>query len=216
MFTGLVEEIGTVEKTVKKGGGLSFAVSAKILFDDLKIGDSVNVNGVCQTVVKISKNIFEFDTIGETITKTTLGKLKAKDKVNLERSLTPSSRMGGHIVLGHTDTTGKIINIKNDAEGIELTIKFPEEFSMYLVHVGSITIDGISLTVASNKDDVFTVAVIPHTWKETILVYKKAGDSVNLEFDILGKYAYSILSAGKKQKIDMNMLRKFGFLNDEN
>jgi len=214
MFTGLVEELGTVEKISNKSGGLSIAISAEIIFDDLKIGDSVNVNGVCQTVVKIEGKLFEIDTISETLSKTSLGLLKIKQKVNLERSLTPSSRMGGHFVLGHTDAIGKITNINRNQEGTWLTVKYPSEFRMFLANVGSIAIDGISLTVAKSDDTTFTVAVIPHTWQATSLNFKKAGDVVNLEFDILGKYAAQILNGGVLQKVDKDMLRKAGFIND--
>ena len=152
----------------------------------------------------------------ETLTKTTLGKLKVKEKVNLERSLTPSSRMGGHFVLGHTDTTGKIITIKNTEEGVWITIKYPPEFSVFLANVGSIALDGIRLTVASNTEDTFTVAIIPLTWAETSLKNKKTGDLVNLEFDILGKYAAKILGWQGGGRVNMEMLRKFGFTNEEN
>lgn len=216
MFTGLVEEVGTIEKVVRKSGGLAITIFAKIVTSDLKIGDSINVNGVCQTVVSNNSNSFEVDTIGETLKKTTLGKLKARDKVNLERSLTPTSRMGGHFVLGHTDAAGEIVNITNTPEGISLTIAYPESFSLYLVNVGSIAIDGVSLTVAEHTHNTFKVAIIPHTWSATSFLYKKNGDQVNLEFDILGKYVVNILSRGSRQKVDFDMLKKYGFMNEEN
>lgn len=216
MFTGLVEEVGTIEKVVKQRGGLSLTINTSLITNDLKIGDSVNVNGVCQTVVKIDGSRFEIDTIGETLSKTTLGTLKAKDKVNLERSLTPVTRMGGHFVLGHTDTTGKIINIKSTEKEISVTISYPEQFSVYLANVGSIAIEGISLTVAEHTHNTFRVAIIPHTWKETNLQYKKTGDPVNLEFDILGKYVFNILSRTSSNKVNLDMLKKYGFINEEN
>jgi len=216
MFTGLVEEVGTIEKVVKQRGGLSLTINTSLITNDLKIGDSVNVNGVCQTVVKIDGSRFEIDTICETLSKTTLGTLKAKDKVNLERSLTPVTRMGGHFVLGHTDTTGKIINIKSTEKEISVTISYPEQFSVYLANVGSIAIEGISLTVAEHTHNTFRVAIIPHTWKETNLQHKKTGDPVNLEFDILGKYVFNILSRTSSNKVNLDMLKKYGFINEEN
>lgn len=216
MFTGLVEEVGTIEKVVKQRGGLSLTINTSLITNDLKIGDSVNVNGVCQTVVKINGSRFEIDTIGETLSKTTLETLKAKDKVNLERSLTPATRMGGHFVLGHTDTTGKIINIKSTEKEISVTISYPEQFSVYLANVGSIAIEGISLTVAEHTHNTFRVAIIPHTWKETNLQQKKTGDPVNLEFDILGKYVFNILSRTSSNKVNLDMLKKYGFINEEN
>jgi riboflavin synthase len=214
MFTGLVEEVGRIERIVKTKGGLSIAISADIITSDLKIGDSVNVNGVCQTVVSVSKNLFEVDTIGETLSKTTLGKLKKQERVNLERALLPTTRMGGHFVLGHTDTTGQILNIHSSQEGNSLKIKYSKEFSIYLVNVGSIAIDGISLTVAENNNDTFMAAVIPHTWAETNLKYKKNGDLVNLEFDILGKYALNIARQNSGKKVDFDLLKKYGFTDD--
>ena len=216
MFTGLVEEVGTIEKIVTKRGGLSITIAANLILSDLKIGDSVNLNGVCQTVVEINNNKFTVDTIGETLTKTTLGQLRARDRVNLERSLTPATRMGGHFVLGHTDTTGNIISVNATEEEITLTIGYPEKFSVYLANVGSIAIDGISLTVAEHTHCTFKVALIPHTWRETNLQYKKAGDQVNLEFDILGKYVFNILGRTSTNKVDLDMLKKYGFINEEN
>lgn len=216
MFTGLVEEVGIIEKVEKKRGGLAITVNTTLITNDLKIGDSVNINGVCQTVVKIEGTKFKVDTIGETISKTTLGSLKPLDRVNLERSLTPATRMGGHFVLGHTDTAGKIININSTPKEITVTISYPEQFSVYLANVGSIAIDGISLTVAEHTHNTFKVALIPHTWKETSLQYKKTGDPVNLEFDILGKYVFNILSRTSSKKVDLDMLKKYGFIDEEN
>jgi riboflavin synthase len=216
MFTGLVEEIGTIEKVLRKSGGLSISVAASVITEDLKVGDSVNINGVCQTVVKCHASGFIVDTIGETLTKTTLGTLKPKDKVNLERSLTPSSRMGGHFVLGHTDTTGKVIKVASTPEEVSILISYPEKFALFIVNVGSIAIDGVSLTVAEHTGNTLKAAVIPHTWKNTCLQYKKSGSLVNLEFDILGKYALNLLSRSSGSKIDIEMLKRNGFINEEN
>ena len=195
MFTGLVEETGIIKKITQSGKGLSLSVQAKKVFDDLKIGDSININGACQTVVSINNFTFTVDTIEETLKKTNLGKLKVNDIVNLERSLRADSRLGGHFVLGHIDTTGTITEIKKLTNSHSIKVSFPEEFGKYLIRVGSVAIDGISLTVAEVDKNSFSVAIIPHTWVETSFAIKKTGDSVNLEFDILGKYVQRMMQA---------------------
>lgn len=211
MFTGLIEETGKVKEVKKQGKGIRLIISAKKILEDVKVGDSININGVCQTVVEYSKDFFSVDTIEETIKKTTLGKLQKGIKVNLERSLQPSSRLGGHFVLGHVDTTGKIIEIKKLSSSYMLTISFPLQFSKNLIPVGSIAVDGISLTLAEVKENNFTVAIIPHTWQETNLREKKKGDEVNLEFDVLGKYVEKILGAKAKPSMSVEWLKEKGF-----
>jgi riboflavin synthase len=193
MFTGLVEEKGILKEKIPTGDGFQFEIQAHKVLDDLNIGSSIAVNGCCLTVVKKIDTTFSVDTIEETLNKTNLGVLKQGDKVNLERPLKTDARLGGHFVLGHIDTTGRIENISELSNSHWMTISFPEKFKQYLIHVGSIAIDGVSMTVAELKDNTFSVGIIPHTWKETVFSEKKIGDTVNLEFDVLGKYVERIM-----------------------
>jgi riboflavin synthase len=195
MFTGLVEEKGILKEKIPTGDGFQFVIEAKIIMKDLQIGSSVAVNGCCLTVVKIDGNTFAVDTIEETLNKTNLGVLKQGMNVNLERPLAAEARLGGHFVLGHIDTTGKVEDVKELSNSHWLTISFPEKFKQYLIYVGSVAIDGVSMTVAELKDKSFSVGIIPHTWKETIFADKKIGDTVNLEFDVLGKYVERIMES---------------------
>ncbi|HRN26968.1 MAG: riboflavin synthase [Ignavibacteriaceae bacterium] len=195
MFTGLVEEKGKLKDKIATGDGFQFVIEAKIIMDDLKIGSSIAVNGCCLTVVKIDGNTFAVDTIEETLNKTNLGVLKEGMNVNLERPLAADARLGGHFVLGHIDTTGKVEDVKELSNSHWLTISFPEKFKQYLIYVGSVAIDGVSMTVAELKNNSFSVGIIPHTWKETIFADKKIGDTVNLEFDVLGKYVERIMES---------------------
>jgi riboflavin synthase len=195
MFTGLVEEKGTLKEKIPTGDGFQFVIEAKIIMKDLQIGSSIAVNGCCLTVVKILGSNFTVDTIEETLNKTNLGVLKQGMKVNLERPLAAEARLGGHFVLGHIDTIGKIENVKELSNSHWLTISFPEKFKQYLIYVGSVAIDGVSMTVAELKDYSFSVGIIPHTWKETIFADKKVDDTVNLEFDVLGKYVERIMES---------------------
>jgi len=195
MFTGLVEEKGILKEKIPTGDGFQFVIEAKIIMKDLQIGSSIAVNGCCLTVVKIFDNNFTVDTIEETLNKTNLGVLKQGMKVNLERPLAAEARLGGHFVLGHIDTIGKIEDVKELSNSHWLTISFPEKFKQYLIYVGSVAIDGVSMTVAELKDYSFSVGIIHHTWKETIFADKKIGDTVNLEFDVLGKYVERIMES---------------------
>ena len=193
MFTGLVEEIGTLKVKQSKGEGYQLTFSAKKVMGDLEIGGSISVNGVCLTVVRKTSDDFSVDAIEETLKKTNLGDLVVGDKVNLERPLKAEARLGGHFVLGHIDTTGKVIDVKELSNSHFLTIEIPERFKRYLIFVGSVAIDGVSMTVAQLQDNTFSVGIIPHTWEETIFFTKKPGYTVNLEFDVLGKYVERIM-----------------------
>jgi len=193
MFTGLVEEIGTLKVKQSKGEGYQLTFSAKKVMGDLEIGGSISVNGVCLTVVRKTSDDFSVDAIEETLKKTNLGDLVVGDKVNLERPLKAEARLGGHFVLGHIDTTGKVIDVKELSNSHFLTIEIPERFKRYLIFVGSVAIDGVSMTVAQLQDNTFSVGIIPHTWEETIFFTKKTGYTVNLEFDVLGKYVERIM-----------------------
>jgi len=192
VFTGIVEGIGIIKKFEKKTNTRSAAkmkVDLGNLAKGLKAGHSVAINGVCLTVTKISKGEAEFEMIGETIKKTDLGKLESGDKVNIERSLKVGDRMEGHFVLGHIDGTGKIINIEKLPKEIKLWIELTNDLTKYVVKKGSIAIDGISLTLVDVIKNKISVCIIPHTMETTNLNSKKIGDKVNIETDILGKYA---------------------------
>ena len=199
MFTGLIEEKGILKEKLATGDGFQFTIEANVIIPDLEIGSSIAVNGCCLTVVKINKNNFSVDTIEETLNKTNLGLLKPGMNVNLERPLSADARLGGHFVLGHIDTTGKVEAIKKLSNSHWVTISFPEKFKHYLIYVGSVAIDGVSMTVAELNDNTFSVGIIPHTWKETIFADKKVGDTVNLEFDVLGKYVERIMERKNPQ-----------------
>jgi riboflavin synthase len=193
MFTGLIEETGNLISKQPKGEAYQLTFTAQKVMDDLEIGSSISVNGVCLTVVKKSHDQFTVDVIEETLTKTDLGNLEKGDKVNLERPLKAEARLGGHFVLGHVDTTGKVTDVKELSGSHFLTIEIPVQFKKYLIFVGSVAIDGVSMTVARLNDNTFSVGIISHTWEETIFNTKKPGDSVNLEFDVLGKYVERIM-----------------------
>lgn len=195
MFTGLVEEKGILLEKLPTGDGFQFTIKANKIMADLQIGSSVAINGCCLTVVRKSSDSFSVDTIEETLKKTNLGVLKQNDPVNLERPLLADARLGGHFVLGHIDTTGRIEEIKQLSNSHWMKISIKEEFKHYLIYVGSVAIDGVSMTVAELTDNTFSVGIIPHTWQETIFADKKTGDTVNIEFDVLGKYVERIMEA---------------------
>lgn len=213
MFTGIVEEIGTVKSVQSK----VITIEASKIFDDLHLGDSVAVNGTCLTVSSFDNKIFNADVTQETLNRTNLGSLKNGSKVNLERAMTLSGRFGGHIVSGHIDGVGSIKSMKKDDNAIILTIEVTKHLMKYIVEKGSVAVDGISLTVASLTDNTFSIAVIPHTLKETVLYYKKEGDKVNIENDVIGKYVERLLTfkednnGSKKSNITMEFLLKNGF-----
>ncbi len=212
MFTGLIEEIGTISSKQTVGSGSRFTARATKIMDGLAIGDSVNINGVCQTVVAISGNTFEFDTVEETLSKTTMASFTGNTPVNLERALLVSARLGGHFVLGHVDCTGTIIHINKLSTSYEISIKFPAGYERYIIPIGSIAVDGVSLTVAALHNNIFKVAIIPHSWNETIFGTTRVGNMVNLEFDVLGKYVEKMLRSGDTKKpITEEWLRELGY-----
>lgn len=194
MFTGLVEERGRLLRKIIMGEGCRLEIKAGIVLQDLRIGSSISVNGCCLTVVEKQGSSFFVDVIEETLKKTNLGTLKISGGLNLERPLKTDDRLGGHFVLGHIDTTGIIAELKELSNSHFMKINFPGEFRKYLIYVGSVAIDGVSMTVAELTENSFSVGIIPHTWKETIFSEKKRGDSVNLEFDVLGKYVERIMA----------------------
>lgn len=216
MFTGIVEEIGTVKKIVK-GSQSYLEIQADKILSDIHLGDSIAVNGVCLTVTSFSGKSFTADVMNETFNRSSLGQLKSGSHVNLERAMSANGRFGGHIVSGHIDGTGEVVSIKKDDNAVWYKISADSNIMKYIVEKGSIAIDGISLTVAKTENDNFSVSIIPHTASETILSEKKIGDIVNLENDIVGKYVERLLNfenqeqSNKKSGITMDFLTKHGF-----
>ena len=210
MFTGIIQDTGTVRKLTRKGEDALLEVTTELPLEDVKVGDSIAVSGGCLTVTTLGKKSFTFDVSAETLSKTTLGRLKAGDRVNLEKALRMSDFLGGHLVLGHVDCVGRVVERSSRAGSIVFGIALEPGLSKYVVAKGSIAIDGISLTVNSCEGDRFYVNIIPHTYDMTTLAGKKAGDSVNIETDILGKYVEKLLHPGKG--VDMDFLREHGFL----
>lgn len=193
MFTGIIEEIGTIRGIKRGNRSVVLEVQAKKVLEDLHVGDSIATNGVCLTVISFANGSFCADVMPETMQRSNLGELHVGDRVNLERALTLNGRLGGHIVSGHVDGLGKIVGREKDENAIWIMISAPAELLRYIVDKGSITIDGISLTVVDVTDTGFTVSIIPHTQDETTLVQKKIGDVVNLENDVIAKYVEKLM-----------------------
>lgn len=213
MFTGIIEEVGTVKEVQRNGNNSFIRIQAEKILSDVNIGDSISVNGVCLTVTRYDRNIFQADVMNETLNRSSLGSLRTGSPVNLERAMSANGRFGGHIVSGHIDGTGIITNIRNDGIAVWYTINAKPEIMRYIIEKGSIAIDGISLTVAEVSKNNFSVSIIPHTAEQTILSTKKAGDIVNLESDIIGKYVEKLMSPEKSESnIDMAFLAERGFL----
>jgi len=212
MFTGIILEVGTIASAALSRGTLQLSVDAPQIASQLAEHDSVCVDGVCLTVTRSSGTSFEVQAVEETLQKTTLGSLKRRDKVNLEPALRLGDRLGGHIVQGHVDCVETIVGITTRAGSWLFEVGVPESFRRYLIPVGSIAVDGISLTVASLAADTFSVSIIPHTYENTTLGQARAGQKVNLEFDVLGKYVESMLTAGHEDKaVTEAKLTKWGY-----
>lgn len=213
MFTGIVEEIGIIKQIKNNSLGLDIDIQANEIFSDLKIGDSVSVNGCCQTVTKISNNIFSIQAVSETVNLTNFKDLKINSEVNLERALTLNSRLGGHIVSGHIDGIGKVISIENRGNSIIFQIYAPENIMKYLIYKGSVTINGVSLTICELNQDNFKVSIIPHTFANTTFKDLKINSEVNLEPDILAKYIEKLLGKqdNAKKEITLEFLQENGF-----
>ncbi len=209
MFTGIVEEVGKLKSIKTTSGGLSIEVEAEKVLEDSKLGDSIAINGICLTITDLKPNSFSFDVSQETISRTNIKDLKIGDFVNLERALRPIDRMGGHIVQGHIDTTGRILGIIPKGEHSEFKINYPSSFRVYIIEKGSIAVDGISLTINEIKNDVISLNIIPHTIQNTNLQYRKVGDVVNIEFDIIGKYVLNIMKYGNSESNLENLLKNF-------
>ncbi|HYY94519.1 MAG TPA: riboflavin synthase [Pyrinomonadaceae bacterium] len=194
MFTGIVEELGRVRSVERRGEGVRLTVEARVVTEGACEGDSIAVNGVCLTALDVRRDSFAADGSRETLQRSTLGSLRPGSPVNLERAVTPSTRLGGHIVQGHVDARGRFLSAEEHGGSWTVRIAYPPEVARYLVFKGSVAVEGISLTVAGLREEYFEVAIIPKTWAVTNLSHLRAGDSVNLEADIIAKYVERILS----------------------
>lgn len=215
MFTGLVEEIGVVKAIISGSDSVRITVAAQKVLKDARLGDSIAVNGTCLTVVEYNAAAFTADVMPETVKSTVLASLKVGDRVNLERTLAVGDRLGGHIVTGHIDGVGSIKHKRRHDNAIIVTVTAPETVMKYIVHKGSIAVDGISLTIVECLETAFTVSLIPHSAAMTTLGFKQEGDLVNLETDIIGKYVEKMLnreqSAAPGKGISMDFLNQHGF-----
>ncbi|MCM6846547.1 riboflavin synthase [Lactococcus lactis] len=216
MFTGIIEEIGEVSRLQKREKSFKISIRASLILEDMKLGDSISTNGLCLTVSEFNQKEFTADIMPESLNRSNLGTLNVGAKVNLERAMSLNGRFGGHIVSGHIDGVGQILEVKKEENAIWFEIKTSLNLMRYIVEKGSITIDGISLTVAQVKSKSFSVSIIPHTPKETIIADKKVGDTVNLENDILGKYIEKLWgdssSLMKESSVTKEKLFNNGFL----
>ncbi|HBI64026.1 MAG TPA: riboflavin synthase [Clostridiales bacterium] len=217
MFTGIVEEVGEITGLRQSATSTVLGVRAKTVLGGTKLGDSIAVNGVCLTVVRLTGDGFEGDVMPETMRRTNLGALQPKSRVNLERAMAADGRFGGHIVAGHVDGTGTITDLSPEGNAVWVTVAAAPELLRYIVEKGSITIDGISLTVAYVDNTCFRVSIIPHTGQETTLLTRRPGYVVNLECDIVGKYIEKLMQPAAADKpssggVSMDFLAQNGFL----
>jgi riboflavin synthase len=213
MFTGLIEEIGTVRSANRSGGNLVLEIEALKLTLQIAVGDSVNIQGACQTVVAYENDRFTVNTISESLSKTNLGRLTAGQKVNLELAMRPDSRLGGHIVSGHIDCLGQVKSIRQIEGSWEVDVAYPGEFSHLVVNKGSVAVNGVSLTVTHASQGLLGVSLIPHSWEMTTFKYLSEGDPVNLEFDLIGKYVQKMIDPyiSKQDKVTLEKFRQAGF-----
>lgn len=218
MFTGIIESIGTLQAITPKGEDVSVTVNVgKLDMGDVKLGDSIATNGVCLTVVAMTKNSYTADLSLETLKRTGFVHYKAGDKVNLEKAMLPTTRFGGHIVSGHVDAVGEIIERHQTGRAVEFWIQLPQDLAKYVVEKGSITIDGISLTVNDLRKTAFKLTIVPHTASETTMDTFTVGKKVNLEVDLIARYLERLVIGQKEEQpqssVTMDLLAKSGFLN---
>ena len=215
MFTGIIEEIGMVRQKLSGEESGSLAIHAAAVLEGTKLGDSIAVNGVCLTVTRLTDSGFTADVMAETLRRSNLGLLEPGSQVNLERAMAANGRFGGHIVSGHIDGTGKIRSMRQEGNAVWVTVAASWEILALIVEKGSITIDGISLTVARLQEEAFQVSIIPHTAGETTLLKKRPGDLVNLENDIIGKYVQRLTGTrqgpGTEEPLTLDFLKLHGF-----
>jgi riboflavin synthase len=211
MFTGIIQEVGSITGCERFGGGVRLSVRGPRVVRELAVNDSVAVNGVCQTVVSLDGEIFRVEAVEETLRKTTLEDFSAGTPVNLELPLRLSDRLGGHLVQGHVDCVGLISVVVKQSSSWLVAVQFPPEFRRYAIPVGSIAIDGISLTVAKVEGSLLTVSLIPHTLANTTLGNARSGERVNLEFDLVGKYIEQMVTTGAGGSITVEKLAQWGY-----
>ena len=217
MFTGIIEEIGTVRRIERGAVGARLTIATKAVLEGTKLGDSIATNGVCLTVVSMTADSFSADVMAESLRRSGLGQLQSGSPVNLERAMPANGRFGGHIVSGHIDGTGTVASQKREDNAVWVTVHAPATLLRYIVEKGSIAIDGVSLTVAAVDETGFSVSIIPHTGAQTILLGKKPGETVNLECDVIGKYVEKLLTPFGKDEgapqsgITMDFLAQHGF-----
>lgn len=217
MFTGIIEELGRVQSIEQRGEGVRLRIEARTVTEGTAEGDSISVNGVCLTAIDVRDNSFSADGSRETLQRSTFGSLRAASVVNLERAVTPQTRLGGHIVQGHVDARGRFLSATEHGGSWTVRIAYPPEMARYLVFKGSVAVEGISLTVAELADEFFEIAVIPKTWQVTNLSHLRAGDAVNLEADIIAKYVERILTVApqvrdeKPSSLTLEKLAELGY-----
>lgn len=216
MFTGIIEELGKIAALDKHAKGARIKIFAQTVTEDANEGDSIAVNGVCLTALKITAKSFVADVSQETLDRSMIGDLKIGSSVNLERAVTPTTRLGGHIVQGHVDGRGKFLAAIREGDFWTVRIGYPKDVGQYLVYKGSISVEGISLTISNLTDDYFEIAVIPKTWELTNLSTLNKGDAVNLEVDVIAKYVERIMLYGKpekkSEKVTIEKLQNLGFI----
>lgn len=211
MFTGIISETGKITKIEQGEKSTTFTIETTNILKDKKIGDSIAINGACMTITSIQANIFTFDTITESLNRTNFGDIKKNDEVNLEPALTLNQALDGHLVQGHVDTTGEVLELSEKENRSTLTINLPKEISKYLAFKGSITINGVSLTVSDLQEKHFSVDLIPHTLEKTNLGKLKKGDKVNLEIDIIARYLERLVTE-KESETKFDFLIRRGFI----
>lgn len=210
MFTGIIQEKGIITDR-KKDKNITFSVKSKKLLKNKKVGDSISVNGICVTITNIENETFDFDAMPETISTTNIDGLEKGNEVNLEPALTLNQGLDGHLIQGHVDTTGEVQDLTNDKDEVRLTVKYPKKISEYLAFKGSITLNGVSLTISDLQTDTFSVDLIPHTLKITNLGKLKKGDKVNIEIDLIARYLKTLLDS-KEKETKYEYLKERGFL----
>ncbi|MCF8304523.1 MAG: riboflavin synthase [Bacteroidales bacterium] len=217
MFTGIIENIGKVKQIKRGANSVELTVASSVIPGDLKLGDSVAVNGVCLTVTSFDQSGFTVDAVPETMSRTNLGELQTGSPVNLERAMQAGSRLGGHMMNGHVDGIAQVDNIRQEDNAVWFTIKANKDLLKYMIPKGSIAVDGISLTIVDVGEEAFTISVIPHTLQWTTLKDKQKGDSVNIECDMIGKYVERFLGMAQEKnepegKITMDFLKQNGYI----
>ncbi len=215
MFTGIIEDKGKILRADVRGQGRRLILRVPPHLTDLQLGDSINVNGACLTVVEKTGDSMAVDVSSETLEKTTFREVREGDEVNLELAMRLSDRLGGHIVTGHVDAVGTLVERRSEREFVHLKIQVPKSVSRYVVAKGSIAVDGISLTVNACDGDEIQMILIPYTLEKTTLINKRVGDQVNLEADVLGKYVEKLMEGRESGKVTVSFLREHGFIEEE-